>query len=91
MDSGKAQPREDQPRPLWVGWQINNANGHRVVWHTGGNQGFFVIISRYLDDRLTIVAMANLDEYHCDVVKMAGAVASIYIPETAGANPVKDW
>ncbi|MBI3476560.1 MAG: beta-lactamase family protein [Acidobacteria bacterium] len=79
------------PDPYGFGWQINNANGHRVVWHTGGNQGFFVIISRYLDDRLTIVAMTNLDEFHCDVVKMAGAVASIYIPETAGANPVKDW
>jgi hypothetical protein len=35
--------------------------------------------------------MANLDEFYCDVVKMAGAVASIYIPATAGANPVKDW
>ena len=77
--------------PYGFGWQINNANGHRVVWHTGGNQGFSVIISRYLDDRLTIVAMTNLDEFHCDVVKMTGAVASIYIPETAGANPVKDW
>ena len=72
-------------------WQINNANGHRIVWHAGGNQGFFVIISRYLDDRLTIVTMTNLDEFHSDVVKMAGAVASIYIPATAGANPVKDW
>jgi hypothetical protein len=42
-------------------------------------------------DSNTIVAMTNLDEYHSDVVKMAAAVASIYIPATAGANPVKDW
>jgi CubicO group peptidase (beta-lactamase class C family) len=87
----KLNPGKTYPDPYGFGWQINNANGHRVVWHTGGNQGFFVIISRYLDDRLTIVAMTNLDEFHCDVVKMAGAIASIYIPETAGANPVKDW
>jgi CubicO group peptidase (beta-lactamase class C family) len=86
LNSGKPYPD-----PYGFGWQINNANGHRVVWHTGGNQGFFVIISRYLDDRLTIVAMTNLDEFHCDVVKMAGAIATIYIPATAGANPVKDW
>jgi len=86
LNSGKPYPY-----PYGFGWDINRANGHRVVWHTGGNQGFYVIISRYLDDRLTIVAMTNLDEFHGDVVKMAGAVASIYIPETAGANPVKDW
>jgi CubicO group peptidase (beta-lactamase class C family) len=86
LNSGKTYPD-----PYGFGWQINNANGHRVVWHAGGNQGFFVIISRYLDDRLTIVALTNLDEFHSDVVKMSAAVASIYIPATAGANPVKDW
>lgn len=84
LNSGKSYP-------YGFGWNISNANGHRVLWHTGGNQGFFVIISRYVDDRLTIIAMNNLDEYHCDTVKLAGAVASIYIPATAGANPIKDW
>lgn len=84
LNSGKTYP-------YGFGWNISNANGHRVLWHTGGNQGFFVIISRYVDDRLTVIAMNNLDEFHCDTVKIAGAVASLYIPATAGANPVKDW
>lgn len=77
--------------PYGFGWQINNANGHRVVWHAGGNQGFFVNISRYLDDRLTIIVMNNLDEYHCDTLQISAAIASIYIPATKGANPIKDW
>jgi hypothetical protein len=33
--------------------------------------------------------MNNLDEFHCDTVKIAATVASIYIPAAAGANPIK--
>jgi CubicO group peptidase (beta-lactamase class C family) len=79
LNSGKTYP-------YGFGWNISNANGHRVLWHTGGNQGFFVIISRYVDDHLTIITMNNLDEFHCDTVKIAGTVASIYNPATAGAK-----
>jgi hypothetical protein len=65
--------------------------GHELLYHTGGNQGFFISMSRYVDDRLTIIVLNNLDEYHCDTLRIAGDVASIYIPETEGANPIKDW
>ena len=67
------------------------ARGHRVVFHTGGGFGFYAVMSRYLDDRLTIIAMTNIDERHADVMKIAGDIAAIYIPDTKGANPVKDW
>jgi CubicO group peptidase (beta-lactamase class C family) len=77
--------------PYGLGWFLANANGHRIVWHAGGNQGFFVIVSRYVDDRLTIIVLNNLDEYHSDTVKIAAEVASIYIPAVKGANPVKDY
>jgi CubicO group peptidase (beta-lactamase class C family) len=77
--------------PYGLGWFLANVNGHRLLYHTGGNQGFFISMSRYLDDRLTIIVLNNMDEYHCDTLKIAGDVASIYIPETKGANPIKDW
>jgi len=77
--------------PYGFGWQLSNANGHHVIWHTGGDDGFFVSISRYVDDRLTIILMNNLGEFHSDTLKIADAIASIYIPATSGANPVKDW
>ena len=48
-------------------------------------------ISRYLDDQLTVIVMTNVDETHTDVLKIAGDVAAIYLPETNGANPFKDW
>jgi CubicO group peptidase (beta-lactamase class C family) len=74
-----------------MGWYIASAHGHRIVFHTGGAFGFYAVMSRYLDDRLTIIIMTNIDESHADVLKIAGDIADIYLPETKGANPIKDW
>jgi CubicO group peptidase (beta-lactamase class C family) len=84
LDDGSAYP-------AGMGWFTASAHGHRVVFHTGGGFGFYADISRYLDDRLTIVVMTNIDEQHTDVMKIAADVAAIYLPETKGANPIKDW
>jgi CubicO group peptidase (beta-lactamase class C family) len=43
------------------GWAIATRNGHHVVEHQGAWQGFKTTIVRYVDDRLTIVVLANLD------------------------------
>jgi CubicO group peptidase (beta-lactamase class C family) len=77
--------------PAGIGWFIGSAHGHRVVFHTGGGFGFNASISRYLDDGITIIVMTNIDESHADVLKIAGDIAAIYLPETSGANPVRDW
>jgi CubicO group peptidase (beta-lactamase class C family) len=74
-----------------MGWYIASAHDHRIVFHTGGTFGFYAVISRYLDDRLTVIVMTNIDERHADVLKIAGDVAAIYLPDTKGANPIKDW
>ena len=84
LDDGSAYPGG-------MGWFIANARGHRVVFHTGGGFGFYADISRYLDDQLTIIVMTNIDERHADVMKIAADVAAIYLPDTRGANPIKDW
>lgn len=77
--------------PGGMGWFIAKANGHRVVFHTNGGPGFSAVITRYLDDRLTVIVMTNLGAHHTDVMKISGAVAEIYLPGTKGANPIKDW
>jgi D-alanyl-D-alanine carboxypeptidase len=84
IDDGSAYPGG-------MGWFIAKANGHRIVFHTNGGPGSSGVISRYLDDRLTIIVMTNLGAHHTDVMKIAGKVADIYLPDTKGANPVKDW
>ena len=91
MWATQAKLNSGKTYPYGFGWFLADVNGHRLTYHTGGNLGFFVNISRYLDDRLTIIVMNNLDEEHCDTLQISGAIASIYIPATKGKNPVKDW
>jgi CubicO group peptidase (beta-lactamase class C family) len=42
------------------GWFIEQRNGHRCIHHDGAWQGFETAIDRYVDDQLTVVALANL-------------------------------
>ena len=84
LDDGSAYPGG-------MGWFIATANGHRIVFHTNGGPGSSAVITRYLDDRLTVIVMTNLGAHHTDVMKISAAVADIYLPGTKGKNPVKDW
>ena len=84
LDDGSAYPNG-------IGWFIANAKGHRIVFHDGGGPGFCAAISRYLDDRFTIIVLTNICHGHSDVMKIIGKIAEIYIPDTKGANPIKDW
>jgi CubicO group peptidase (beta-lactamase class C family) len=43
------------------GWGIETRNGHHVVEHQGEWQGFKTQISRYVDDKLTVVVLTNLE------------------------------
>ena len=70
------------------GWEITTAHGHRVVGHSGSWQGFKTQISRYVDDKLTVVVLANLAE--ADPGKIGQHVARIYLsagrPESKPAS-----
>jgi CubicO group peptidase (beta-lactamase class C family) len=44
-----------------LGWQINEFEGHRIVGHTGGINGFHAYLGRYLDDRATIILLSNIE------------------------------
>jgi hypothetical protein len=51
-----------------------------VLAHGGAWQGFTMSISRYVDDRLTIVVFTNLDEDNSSPEDVAARVAELYIP-----------
>jgi len=42
------------------GLQVHTVNGHRVIDHSGGIEGFSTMLAYYPDDKLTVVALANL-------------------------------
>ena len=59
------------------GWEMTSSHGHRVIGHGGSWQGFKTHILRYVDDKLTVVVLANLAE--ADPGKIAEHVAEIYL------------
>ena len=59
------------------GWVIENRRGHRVLDHGGAWQGFRTHISRYVDDKLTVVILTNLGD--ADPGRITEHVAGIYL------------
>jgi CubicO group peptidase (beta-lactamase class C family) len=58
------------------GWFIERRDGHHVIEHEGAWQGFKSQISRYVDDKLTVIVLANLEQ--ADPAVIAHGVAKIY-------------
>lgn len=61
------------------GWFIDDRNGHRCIHHDGSWQGFETAIDRYVDDRLTVVALSNLAD--AAPGKITRHVAEMYLAE----------
>jgi CubicO group peptidase (beta-lactamase class C family) len=59
------------------GWELETRNGHHVVRHGGSWQGFKSEIARYVDDKLTVVVLANLEQ--AKPGKVAEQVADMYL------------
>jgi CubicO group peptidase (beta-lactamase class C family) len=64
------------PGAYGFGWRIANKNGHHLLDHGGSWQGFEVHISRYVDDKLTVVVLTNLAD--AEPGKIADRVAKMY-------------
>ncbi len=44
------------------GVHVGEEDGHRIVAHDGGIDGFYTYLARYPDDDLTIVLLANREQ-----------------------------
>ena len=73
--------------PYGFGWDLTEMNGHRLIEHGGAWQGFTTQISRYANDKLTVVVLTNLDSGHSDPEKIAHDVAGFYIPAVKPPAP----
>jgi CubicO group peptidase (beta-lactamase class C family) len=59
------------------GWSTDTEGGHRLIEHGGAWQGFKTQISRYVDDKLTVVVLTNLESAHPATI--ARQVAKLYL------------
>jgi CubicO group peptidase (beta-lactamase class C family) len=61
--------------PYGFGWALGEIHGHRIIEHGGSWQGFKSQISRYPDDKLTIILFAN--QARTNQAKIAHGVAAL--------------
>ena len=72
------------------GWQTTKVNGHRLVSHGGGIPGFSTELSRFPDDKLTVIVLTNADGGHSGAI--ARGIAARFVPELAekAVEPIAD-
>jgi CubicO group peptidase (beta-lactamase class C family) len=75
------------PFSYGLGWFIKTIQGHRQLSHPGGAPGSGAILSRYPDDGLTVILLANGGKAFMQALDLG--VARHYIPGLAAARPIK--
>ncbi len=63
------------------GWENNRIDGQRVVEYDGNWQGFQAVMSRYTDERLTVILLTNLAL--CRTERLGHSVAGLVDPKLA--------
>jgi D-alanyl-D-alanine carboxypeptidase len=64
--------------PYGFGWFLDSFQGHAWIHHEGGVPGFTAEFSRFLDDKLTVIVLAN--QGGLSLTGMALDVAAVYAP-----------
>ena len=64
--------------PYGFGWELSTVGGHKLVHHGGSLPGFRAQISRFVDDKLSVVVLTNGD--NADPNLIALGIAALYIP-----------
>lgn len=67
----------DGVAPYGLGWFVSTANGRTRVQHTGGMPGARAGFVKYLEDRVTIIVLMNLDDV--DIEAIVGGLAALYL------------
>jgi CubicO group peptidase (beta-lactamase class C family) len=78
-----------RPYPYGFGWFIEEVGEHAVHRHSGSWQGFVAYLARYVDEDLTVIALANLAEGKLSpiVEELAGFVNPALKPPN---KPIED-
>ena len=72
---------DGKTHPYGFGWALGQVRGHRIIEHGGAWQGFKAQISRYVDDKLTVIVLAN--QIRTNQSKLAHGVAALFNPDLA--------
>ena len=76
-----------------LGWFMDQFNGHRFGAHWGTTvTGHSSVIRRYVNDHLTVIMLANLDDGGFGIDAMSKRIADMYVPgvDLRGLTVMKD-
>ena len=62
------------------GWQLATNRRRTQVYHGGGGPGARTSFTRFLEDRLSIIVLINMDDVDVDTIVLG--LAALYLPET---------
>jgi CubicO group peptidase (beta-lactamase class C family) len=65
--------------PYGFGWELSTVGGHKLVHHGGSLPGFRAQISRFVEDKLSVVVLTNGD--NADPNRIALGIAALYLPD----------
>jgi CubicO group peptidase (beta-lactamase class C family) len=72
--------KNGKTHPYGFAWEIGRKRGQTVVSHDGSFQGFEAILTRYVEEELTTIALANLAE--ADLAQVTQRIAEFVRQET---------
>jgi D-alanyl-D-alanine carboxypeptidase len=64
-------------QPYGFGWVVDEMRGHPYVAHGGGIHGFSTFITRFVEDKLTVIVLMNAGG---DSASVAHGIAGHYLP-----------
>jgi CubicO group peptidase (beta-lactamase class C family) len=64
--------------PYGFGWELSTVGGHKLVHHGGSLPGFRAQISRFVEDKLTVIVLTNGDNANPNSIALG--IAAFYIP-----------
>lgn len=76
-----------------LGWFMDQFNGHRFGAHWGTTvTGHSSVIRRYVNDHVTVIMLANLDDGGFGIDAMSKRIADMYLPgvDLRGLTVIKD-
>jgi len=60
-----------------LGWLLGHYRGRDTIWFSGGTPGSSPVFTRFVDDKLTVIVLANTDKM--DSEAMAAGVAEFFL------------
>jgi CubicO group peptidase (beta-lactamase class C family) len=69
-----------------LGWYVSADKGHTNIHHNGAVNGFLANISRFVDDRLTVIVLVNQSGL-ADTQRIATGIARLFIPTLRPSPP----